>query len=98
MNCDAEAVGWGNQAWGTTAWGGNAFIALVVVTGIITSDGSAIVEFYGPANKGLIWSITEGTGAITPINNYTDQYGRAFARYDAGGYVGPVQFEVRYGT
>ena len=73
-------------------------IRIVNVTGQARASGGCILEFDGPPNRGVEWSITVGSGAITALTDFTDKYGRAFARYDAGGYSGPLSVQVNYGT
>lgn len=67
-----------------------------VVTGLITSLGSGIFQFKGRTNVGVSWAITVGTGAIAAYSDYTDERGQAFAKYDAGGYAGPLTISVSY--
>lgn len=73
-------------------------VRVVNVTGRVRASGGCILEFDGPPNRGVQWSVTVGAGAIAPLTEFTDKYGRAFARYDAGGYSGPLTVEVQYGT
>lgn len=71
---------------------------VVCVTGHITSTGSAIFQFQGSPNLGVSWTITTGSGAITPLTPYTDSKGQAFAIYTAGGYIGNLTVGCSYVT
>jgi hypothetical protein len=80
-------------------------VRIVNVTGLARASGGCLLEFDGPPNRGVEWSITAGSGAVAPLTDndgnpmdFTDKYGRAFARYDAGGYSGPLSVQVEYGT
>ena len=68
--------------------------AITVLTGIVRADGSAILLFSGPANKTVAWAVDHG--AVAPFAGATDAYGRAYARFDAGGYAGPVNVSVNF--
>jgi hypothetical protein len=70
--------------------------SIVLISSPIRGNGSGLFQFNGPANKYVSWIITVGSGNIMPMTNLTDKYGRAFAKYDAGGYVGPLGLEVDY--
>lgn len=71
---------------------------IICVTGIATSTGAAIFQFQGTPNLGVSWSLITGSGSITPVTNYTDENGQAFAIYEAGGYTGQVTVECAYVT
>lgn len=69
---------------------------VVPVTSPATSDGSMIFQFQGKPNTAVEWAIAVGSGSITALTNSTDSFGRAFAVYAAGGYVGPLTVEATY--
>jgi hypothetical protein len=70
--------------------------AVQCLTGCVRSDGTAIFQFQGLANRALVWSITTGSGLLQPYTVVTDQYGRANARYDAQGFSGPLVVTVQF--
>jgi hypothetical protein len=81
--------------------------AIYNITGLVRADSSCLLQFVGPANLPITWLIISGSGAITAIDTtgvlttvhgLTDAYGRAFAEYSAGGYVGQVVIGVNYGS
>jgi len=74
--------------------GGEIFL----LTGKVRATGGTLLTFIGPPDRSVKWSIEEGGGAIFPVTDYTDPYGRAVALYQAGGFVGPVKVQVQYGS
>jgi hypothetical protein len=68
------------------------------VTGDVRANSVAIFMFLGPPNRVIQWTVLYGGGGIAPFSEMTDQYGRAAARYDAGGWVGSVRIGVQYGS
>jgi hypothetical protein len=72
--------------------------SLYLLTGQVRASGCTILAFVGPQNRYVEWSILSGGGALFPDREYTDEYGRAGCRYEAGGYVGAVTIEARYGA
>lgn len=68
------------------------------VTGIVRSNGTCILQFTGPANRSVVWSLVSGSGELQAQSWQTDAYGRAFALYKPGGYTGKVVIGVDYGS
>jgi hypothetical protein len=68
------------------------------VTGVVRSNGVTVFSFVGPQNRSVEWTVLYGGGVLTPFTPYTDQYGRASARYEAGGWEGRVVIGVQYGS
>lgn len=71
---------------------------VVSITGKVRAGGSAILAFLGPPDRSVEWGLSEGGGLLLPITDYTDQYGRAMAKYDTGGFEGDVVIQVEYGA
>lgn len=71
---------------------------IFLLTGKVRATGGTLLTFIGPPDRAVKWSITMGGGAVFPVTDYTDPYGRAIALYQAGGWVGPVQVQVEYGS
>ena len=69
---------------------------IINLTGKILEDGSAILCFQGPANRAVDWRILSGTGTLTPFTLFTDAYGRASCKFDAGGIPGAVVVGVAH--
>jgi hypothetical protein len=76
---------------------GQVIVGLKLVTGIIRSDGSGVFHFQGYPNRAVEWTLASGSGNLTPYSSTTDGSGRAWAKYDAGGYVGEITVQVVYG-
>lgn len=74
----------------------NGPVSLQYISGIALSDGGGLFQFQGPPNMTVSWTIASGAGALSPLTNYTDAYGRAFAQYLANGYTGTVKVQVAY--
>lgn len=75
----------------------NLTYSVMCVTGLIYGDGSAVFQFRGRAGLGVSWAILTGSGSIAPLGpSYTDDSGLAFAKYDAGGYTGPLKIGATY--
>lgn len=74
--------------------GGNIFL----LTGQVRATGGTLLTFIGPPDRTLKWGIAFGGGALYPVTDYTDSWGRATCLYQAGGYVGRVEVRVEYGT
>ncbi|MNT32122.1 hypothetical protein D3C72_1679850 [compost metagenome] len=64
----------------------------------LRADATAIVVFEGPPNVAVAWSLTSGTGVITPLASRTDAQGRAWAKFDPIGIAGTATIEVEHGT
>jgi len=74
------------------------FPRVVLLTSAPRADSSCLLQFQGAANKSVTWTLTHGGGAVLPLTGMTDPYGRAYCRYDAGGYTGKVSVTVSYGV
>lgn len=73
--------------------GGNVFL----LTGEVRASGGTMLTFIGPPDRTVKWSITDGGGALYPVTDYTDPWGRAVCLYQAGGWVGESMIQVEYG-
>lgn len=71
---------------------------IIFLTGKVYASGSTFLSFIGPPDRTVRWSVVEGGGAVIPVTDYTDQWGRAAALYQAGGYTGKVVVRVEYGS
>lgn len=73
--------------------GGNVFL----LTGAVRATGGTLLTFVGPPDRTVAWSILDGGGALYPVTDYTDAWGRAVCLYQAGGWVGETMIQVEYG-
>jgi hypothetical protein len=70
---------------------------LTIYPSTVYADSTgALVVLTGPANRAVSWSLV-GAGTLTPITDYTDDQGRAAAKFVPAG-AGNVTIEATYGT
>jgi len=63
---------------------------------VYADSTGALVVFTGPSNRAVSWSLT-GPGALTPLTEYTDDQGRAAAKYIPAG-AGSATIQASYGA
>ena len=72
--------------------------SVYLLTGHVRATGSTILTFIGPPDRVLTWELMEGGGALYPLTDYTDEWGRANCVYQAGGFAGEAVIQVSYGS
>lgn len=73
-------------------------MSITNLTTRVLSDGSALLQLAGPANRVVTWSVESGPGTVAPLTPATDAYGTNYAIYTPGGTTGIATIRATYGA
>jgi hypothetical protein len=63
----------------------------------VKADASSLLVWVGEPGISIDWALSVGDGSLAVLTDFTDDAGKAFARYDPGT-VGTKTVEVTHGT